>query len=168
MTNAQVSKRLLCEIHMLECLEWENRIIIDINPLKSSNNRPVPSRFNNTTIVKLGDENDRTKFQFRVLSQSDPYRRASFLIEIRSPEIRFLDAIYHPSIDESGHFCMCASYKPLTTYAEIIDYVIHTIDNIPGGHHVHNNQCFLEYQNDYSAFYRKALEFTLSYERPRY
>lgn len=174
-------RRLSSEIKLLECLEFENKIIIDVNPLKPFDNQKVPPRFNNTTITQRLDAADMYRFQVRILPQTEPYCRASFLIEIRlpqeypfkEPDIMFLDPIYHPSIDESGKYCSCKrsnrdeSYNLLTMLVEMIEDLICTIDNSPEDHRNHNYECSVEYQNDYQTFYRKALELTLSYGRPR-
>jgi ubiquitin-protein ligase len=174
-------KRLFSEIKMLECLESENKIIIDVNPLKSFGNQKVPSRFNNTTITQHLPAVDMNRFQVRILPKTEPYCRASFLIDIRfppeypfkEPDITFLDPIYHPSIGNSGHYSGCPkcncdeTYKPTTMLVETIEHVFHNIDSNPDDSHICNYECFVEYQNDYQTFYRKALEHTLSYGRPR-
>lgn len=173
-------KRLLAEIDRFERLETENMIIIDVNSLAPFSNKKVPPRFNNTTIAQSLDVVSGYRFQARILPQSEPYCRASFLIEIKlppeypfkAPDIIFLDPIYHPSVQSSGEVCYCKKcvfdfYKPTTMLREVIEHLIHTIDNSPDRHQIRNDECFIEYQNDYQTFYNKALEFTLSYGRPR-
>jgi ubiquitin-protein ligase len=117
----------------------------------------------------------------RILPKTEPYCRASFLIEIRlRPEYPFKeldvtirDPIYHPNVDESGRHCCCwgfsqyEAFKPTTPLADFIEAVIRVIDN-PDCSHSCNPQCTQEYQNDYQTFYKKALKLTLLYGRPRY
>ncbi len=182
MVAAGVNRRIYREIRKLERLESENKIIIDVNPLISFGNEQVPPHFNNTTIIERLDATNRYTFQARILPQTEPYCQASFLIEItlppeypfRGPKIIFLDPIYHPSIDESGRLCCDwgffsdGNYKPTTMLVDVIEDLIHIIDNIPGYSKYVNGECFEEYKNDYSTFYKKALERTLSFGRPRY
>jgi ubiquitin-protein ligase len=175
-------KRIYGEFKRLERLEFEHKIIIDVNPLACFGNQKVPPRFNNTTATERLNPNNMFIFRARILPQSEPYCQASFLIEIalppeypfKGPKIIFLDPIYHPSIHESGKFC-CDSgfhgnegYRPTTSLVDIIEDIINFIDNIPNQSGYVNQECFAEYKDDYPTFYKKALELTLSYGRPRY
>jgi ubiquitin-protein ligase len=180
--GSALQRRIFYEIRKLERLESENKIIIDVNPLTSLGNQKVPPRFNNTTITERLDTNNILTFQARLLPQTEPYCRASFLIEIafpseypfKGPKIIFLDPIYHPFVYESGRLCCDwgfstdASYRPTTMLTEVIEKIIHSIDNISDEFEDANGECFAEYKNDYPTFYKKALERTLSYGRPRY
>jgi ubiquitin-protein ligase len=175
-------RRIFYEIRKLERLESENKIIIDVHPLTSVGNQQVPPRFNNTAITECLDTYSIFTFQFRVLPQTEPYCQASFLIEtsfppqypLTVPEIIFLDPIYHPSVYISGRlrgdwgFSSDGIYKSTTMLVDIIEKVLHFIDNIPGQSEYVNEECFKEYTNDYATFYKKALERTLSFGRPRY
>ena len=122
-----------------------------------------------------------TFIQGRILPQSKPYCHASFLIEIilppaypfKEPEVIIRDPIYHVNVDDSGRNCCCCGflhnvgYKPTTTLTELIEAVIHVIDN-PDYSHSRNPQLSAEYQDDYQTFYKKALKLTLLCGRPRY
>jgi ubiquitin-protein ligase len=175
-------RRIFRELKRLERLEFKHKIIIDVHPLASFGNQKVPPRFNNATVTERLDTNNMFIFQARILPQSEPYCQASFLTEIalppeypfKGPKIIFLDPIYHPNIHESDKLC-CDSgfhgdegYKPTTSLVDIIENIIHFIDNIPDQSGYVNAECFQEYTNDYPTFYKKALERTLSYGRPRY
>ena len=120
-------------------------------------------------------------FQGRILPQSEPYCRASFLIQItlpqeypfKIPEFIFLDPIYHPNVDDSGrHCCDCAfqaleKYTPARDLANFIEDIIHNIDN-PSSFHECRNLRVKEYHEDPTAFHHKALEHTREYGRTRY
>ncbi len=175
-------KRIASDIRQLDRLESENKIIIDVNPLTSIGNQQVPPRFNNTTIIEGLDATNTYTFQFRILPQTEPYCQASFLIKItfpqeypfREPKIIFLDPIYHPFVYESGRLCCDwgfssdGVYRPTTMLTEVIEKITHSIDNISDEFEDVNGECFKEYKSDYPTFYKKALECTLSYGRPRY
>jgi ubiquitin-conjugating enzyme E2 D/E len=188
-----VRRRIFSEIRKLERLESENKIIIDINPFKSFGNGKIPPRFNNVTIIEGFPSTSIIEyikainmftFQARILPQTEPYCQASFLIEIvfpseypfKQPKIIFSDPIYHPNIyDDYSTFSSDGGfpddygwYKPTTSLVEIIEKVLSFIDNIPGRANYVNKKCFKEYEKDYPTFYKKALEGTLSYGRPRY
>ncbi len=124
-----------------------------------------------------------TIIQGRILPQTEPYCRASFLIEIalpreypfKCPEITFLDPIYHPNVEESGKCCCCSfgfgdpkSYKPTVALSKIITTIIEMIDSPVTRQQGHNQERLAEYHNNYETFCKKALESTLSYGRPRY
>jgi ubiquitin-protein ligase len=175
-------KRVFADIRKLERLETENKLIIDINPFKSVGNRTIPSRFNNTTITERLNPQNAFVFQARILPQSEPYCQASFLIEISLPpeypfkrsKITFLDPIYHPRVHKSGKICCecrfcggsgCFRIKPLV---DIIEDLIYFIDNISDNFETANFECAAEYTDDHPTFYRKALENTLTYGRPRH
>jgi ubiquitin-protein ligase len=176
------SRRIFADIRKLERLETENKLIIDVNPLTPSGNRTIPPRFNNTTIAERRNTKNAFVFQARILPQSEPYCHASFLIEIefleeypfKAPKITLLDPIYHPRVRESGTLCYGCDrcngimYVPTKYLVDIIEYVIYLIDNISDSFCVANRECFTEYMEDHPTFYRKALERTISYGRPRY
>ena len=169
----------------LQQLEFQNKFILDNNPMISFSNSYPPPRFNNTTSNSTVQCRKQIYvIQGRILPQSEPYCHASFLIEIKlppeypfkAPEVIFLDPIYHPNVDESGRHCCCwgiscdETWKPTTPLTDLILAVIHIIDNKPDpGHCIGTgSQLMEEYQSNYLKFYKKALEHTLSYGRPRY
>jgi len=121
--------------------------------------------------------------QGRILPQTEPYCRASFLVEItlsheypfKEPEVLFLDPISHPHIHDWGGYCRHYSntgsyepYKQTTSLSDFIMGVINIIDSEPGFRYCSDPGRIAEYQRDYQTFYKKALELTLSYGRPRY
>ena len=63
---------------------------------------------------------------------------------------------------------MNEEYRPTTRLIDIIDNIISSIDDRPDYIHSLNKECSEEYRNDFNTFYKKALEMTLSYGRPRY
>jgi ubiquitin-protein ligase len=116
----------------------------------------------------------------RILPDKDPYCYASFLIEIRlSPEYPFkrpdliiLDPIYHPNVRDNGSHCCCwglgddESWRPTTPLTDCIMAVIRIINNVNSDHATQISRID-EYRYNYETFYRKALEHTLEYGRPR-
>jgi ubiquitin-protein ligase len=175
-------RRIMRELEKLELLESENKFIIDVNPLALFGNQKVPPRFNNTTITPRPPRENLITFQGRILPQTEPFCRASFLIEIilfkeypfRVPVVMLLDPIYHPHARESdGHYRICGlgydeTYYPKMSLTEIIEDILRIIDSDIDIDHLWNPECYREYKNDYPTFYKKALEYTLSYGRPRY
>lgn len=115
----------------------------------------------------------------RIFPQKDPYCLSSFLIEIRIPpeypfkipEARFLDRIYHPSVDDVGTHCCCwfvrDTYRPTTRLTDLIEQIIDIIDNIDVQSHGNGSVC-AEYQLNYDQFYEKALRCILDYGRSRF
>jgi ubiquitin-protein ligase len=92
----------------------------------------------------------------------------------KCPEIMFLDPIYHPLAKESGRFCGCSccfsfgasgTYKPTTKLSSIVMTIIEVIDSAPATSPQSNNQERIA--NNYQTIFKKALESTLSYGRPR-
>lgn len=169
------------ELHKLEQLESENKFILDENPIALFGCKKVPPRFNSTVPIQPLYVKDINRFQGRILPQSDPYCRASFLVQVKlpekypfeRPEITFLDPIYHLNVDERGRHCCCwfygdGNFKPTTPVAKIIKSVIQVIDHSQDYGHTSNFECADEVKNHYEIFYKKALENTLSYGRPRY
>ena len=175
-------KRIGIEILGLERLEIENKIIIDVNPLTPFSDQKVRPRFNNTINTPRSNAASMFTFQARILPQTSPYCLASFLIEIgfpevypfNAPKIVFLDPIYHPSVFESDTYQYSRNlardkpYDPRTPLVDMIETIIHTIDSACDPVEIVDDQCYEEYQIDFQTFYQKALEFTLSYGRPRY
>jgi ubiquitin-protein ligase len=166
---------------MLEGWELQNKFILDVNPMELFSSNKPPPRFNKTTMIPRFHEKGTIVIQGRILPQTEPYCRASFLLEIKLPpgypykpsEIIFLDPIYHPNVDESGKNCSSWGYPDekfiaATTLVKIIENIIRIIDSVPDYGHSDNHQCAREHQFDYQTFYAKALERTLSYGRPRY
>jgi ubiquitin-protein ligase len=79
-----------------------------------------PARFNNTKATQRSDDKDVIVIHGRILPMSEPYCRASFLIEIalppeypfKVPRVTFLDPIYHPNAMEDGTYaCCCCTYR---------------------------------------------------------
>ncbi len=178
-------KRVWIDVQKLKQLESENKFILDSFPweLLFDTNKPPP-RFNNSRMAQRASRQDMTIIQGRILPQTEPYCRASFLIEIalpreypfKCPEITFLDPIYHPNVKESGACCGCsggfgfadAKVYNATSLSDIIMTIIEMIDSPFTGQHSHNRERLAEYHHNYETFYKKALESTLSYGRPRY
>jgi ubiquitin-conjugating enzyme E2 T len=172
------------ELLKLELLELQNKFIIDNNSMIPFGNSYPPPRFNNTKVIDRFVAKDTIVIQGRILPQREPYCYASFLIEIKllpgypfqAPELIFLDPIYHPNVDEFGRHCCCWGYScdekwtPTTPLIALILTVLHVIDNGPDpGHCIGTgSQLMVEYQSNYLKFYKKALEHTLLYGRPRY
>ncbi|CAF3940238.1 unnamed protein product [Rotaria sp. Silwood1] len=136
-------------------------------------------------MIRRCVQQDPSIIQGRLLLQSEPYCRASFLIEIafpkeypfKCPEITFVDPIYHPLVHKSSKNCGCSCifrfsaldiYKPSTSLSAIVTTIIETIDSPLTIEHSHNKERLAEYRNDYQTFYKKALEWTHLYGRPRY
>ena len=117
----------------------------------------------------------------RILPHREPYCQTSLLIRItlspeypfKAPDVAILDPIYHININEYGKHCCCCgfsciiNYKPTMPLAEMIEFVIHIIDN-PEPNQSFNTECTFEYLNDYQTFHKKALKLTLKHKRPRY
>ena len=174
-------KRLLNELRRLERLESKNKFILDVNPIAFYDGNKPPTRFHNTPFIDRFHEKDTFTFQGRILPQTEPYCRAAFPLQIsippehpfKPPDVTILDSIYHPHINELGKDCCCWSFKPTEPFwmrpslTDIITVVLRLIDTGPDYDHICNCQCAEEYQNDYETFYKKALELTLSYGRPR-
>ncbi|CAF1341176.1 unnamed protein product [Adineta ricciae] len=179
-----LNRKVIAEIKLLKKLESENKFILDkVSGQSIDTNRPPP-RFSNTPITVRSSEHYRHTIEGRLLLQSEPYCRASFLIRIgltaeypfKYPDIQFLDPIYHPNISQTGVCCGCdcgfrfadSSYRPTLSLHTILSTIIQMIDSpFIGKNGSHNPECYLEYRNDYPAFYRKALDSTLLYGRPR-
>lgn len=172
---------ILMEIQRLERLELENKFIIDHSPLAHFGNIQTPPRFNNTTASWRSHLRDSFVIRGRILPQTEPYRHASFLVEItlpvaypfEEPDLTILDPIYHPNVDRFGKHCCCwhfgesGKFRPPAALAEFVMHVISIIDH-PEPDHPQDFECTREYVNNYSRFYEKALKLTLSYGRPRY
>jgi ubiquitin-conjugating enzyme E2 D/E len=176
-------RRIMRELEKLELLESENKFIIDANPFAFFGNKKVPPRFNNTTITPQPSSRENLiTLQGRILPQSEPFCRASFLIEItlsneypfKIPSVTLLDPIYHPNACESDrHYRICGLnydkiYHPKMSLTEIIEDILRIIDRDLDIAPLLNPECYREYKNDYPIFYKKALEYTLSYGRPRF
>ncbi|CAF1264543.1 unnamed protein product [Adineta ricciae] len=179
-----LNRKVIAEIKLLKKLESENKFILDkVSGQSIDTNRPPP-RFNNTPITVRSSEHYRHTIEGRLLLQSEPYCRASFLLQIgltaeypfKYPDIQFLDPIYHPNISQTGVCCGCdcgfrfadSNYRPTLSLHTILSTIIQMIDSpFVGKNGSHNEECYLEYRNDYPTFYRKALDSTLLYGRPR-
>jgi len=147
---------MLYDTRQLEHLKFEHKLMIDVHPLTSFRNRKVSPRFNNTTVTEHLNSYNMFTFQARILLQTEPYCQASFLIEIalpseypfQGPRIIFLDPIYHPSVYGSGRLCCDwrfssdRIYRPITTLREVIEKIIHSIDNISNEFEDVNQECF--------------------------
>jgi len=179
-------KRVWIDVQKLKQLESENKFILDSFPweLLFDTNKPPP-RFNNSRMTQRPSRQNMTIIQGRILPQTEPYCRASFLIEIvlsqeypfKCPEVTFLDPIYHPNVAPSGACCGCSCgfgfataevYKPTTSLSGIITTIIENIDSPFTSQEAHNRERLGEYRHNYQTFCKKALESTLSYGRPRY
>ncbi len=119
--------------------------------------------------------------QGRILPKTEPYCRASFLIEIKlpidypfkPPEVMFLDPIYHPNVDKRGCQSCCTEHllrdkwNPTKSLEAFVEATIYNIDNIPPlNQSVHADRA-KEYEYHREKFYENALRCTLSYGRPR-
>lgn len=118
----------------------------------------------------------------QIFPQTESYCRASFLIEIklsldypfRRPSIVLLDPIYHPNVNECREKCCYWSYSftegyiPAISLKQIIENTIRVIDNPLATKNAVNQQCAKEYLNDHVTYYKRALEMTFLYGRPRY
>ena len=156
------NKRLLTELRKL--IEWESekKFILD--------SWPFTSGFPTYEMSHL--------IRGRIFPDKDPYRFASFLIEIdlslefpfKPPMVRIVDRIYHPYIKENGGLC-CKwefdfdAWRPTTSIVDSIKHVLKVI-NLDCDHS-HHSEVAIEYHNDYEKFYEKALQCTLTYGRPR-
>ncbi len=179
-------KRICAELRKLKKLESESKFILDSFPGEQLfyTNKPPP-RFNNSRMIQRPSRQNMTIIRGRILPETEPYCRASFLIEIalpqeypfKCPEVTFLDPIYHPNVEESGACCGCRCgfgfataevYKPTTSLSGIITTIIENIDSPFTGQKAHNRERLAEYHHNYQTFCKKALESTLSFGRPRY
>lgn len=182
MLSRSAHRRRFIESENLDRLERENKFILDSSPWRGFGNKMPPSRFNSTTNQTSVKTNVTTLFG-RILPQSEPYCRASFLVKITVPpeypfkasEVRFLDSIYHPTVNEEGCYRCCMKHmlgdelwEPTKMLANIIEAAIDVIDNIPENLvHAYHPDVAPEYQENRAEFDRKALISTLSFGRPR-
>ena len=175
-------RRMVLELSQLARLEMENKFILEQSTMGHFGLNQTPPRFNNTTVPAISCRQDSQVIRGRILPKSEPYCRASFLVQItlppeypfRAPELIFSDPIYHPSVDESGKHCCCwffgnaDTFNPTRNLTQLITCVLDIIDNIhPSSDHMVLERA-AEYRSNHSRFYQKALKQTLSYGRPRY
>lgn len=146
-----------------------------------SNNKPPP-RFNNTTTTYIESATCINIIRGRIFPQTEPYCRASFLIEIKLPRdypfkmpiVVFLDPIYHPKVDKYGRQCSCWDvdlwdrWSPAYSLTDLVLSAIRLIDSDPGDHNCCNYEWAQQYHHNREIFYKTALHLTLSYRRPRY
>ena len=182
MNGSSRYKRLIHELLKLEQLEFKSKFILNDNQMVLSGSSKWLLRFNKTTTPQSFHVKALYVIQGRVFPQTEPYCRASFLIEIilppeypfGVPKLIFLDPIYHPNVDESGEHCCgwCLAnneaWTPTTSIKELIEAAIFVIDHPTGDDHTRNRDCAIEYRNDYPTFYEKALKRVLACGRPRY
>ena len=173
---------MLHDLNKLERLEFENKFILDVNPMELFSNNKPPSRFNNTTTTYIDSEQCINIIRGRILAQTEPYCRASFLIEIRltrdypfkMPIVVFLDPIYHPKVDQHGRQCSCwdvdlwETWSPARSLTDLVMSALRLIDSDPGDHNCCNYEWGQQFRRNYEIFYKTALTFTQSYGRPRY
>jgi ubiquitin-protein ligase len=108
-----IYKRLFNELLKLEQLEFKSKFILNDNQMVLSGSSKCLLRFNKTTTPQRFHVKALCVTQGRFFPQTEPYCRASFLIEIilpreypfKGPKLIFLDPIYHPNVDESGEQC---------------------------------------------------------------
>jgi ubiquitin-conjugating enzyme E2 L3 len=108
-------------------------------------NKKLPACFNNTPVTRCSHKKDLIRLQGRILPKTEPYCRASFLIEItfpreypfKPPEMLFLDPVYHPNVDERGcsyccweHLLWNETYKPTTSVKDLIEAFIRNFDSL--------------------------------------
>ncbi|UJR18864.1 hypothetical protein I4U23_021992 [Adineta vaga] len=181
--NLHGFRRLLTELSKIEQLEAENKFILDYFSKFLLRCDEPPPRFNNTVANKRYHKKDAIIIQGRILPKTEPYCRASFLIEItlpleypfKIPNTVFIDPIYHPNIDNDGYSCCCfehflpgETWRSTTSIATIIETVIDVIDTIPSNGRSLNIERAQEYEENRQKFYDNALNLTLTYGRPRY
>jgi ubiquitin-conjugating enzyme E2 L3 len=170
----------------LEQLELENKFVFDQNTWMLFGNKKPPPRFTNkptpwhTYVSTYGK--DVMIIKGRIFPKTEPYCRASFLIEIilprtfpfQPPDVFFRDPIYHPTVDGKGYHCCCCrdilgnkEWAPTTRLTTVIEAVIRNIDNISETSPIVNSELFKEYMHNRQTFYKNALRCTLTYGRPR-
>ncbi len=160
-------KRIYNELNKIKNWESEKKFILEYGSIFGK--QKSVQNLNNAGIIRG-----------RILPEKDPYCFASFLIEIKfpseypfkMPEIRFLDPIYHINIMNNGKLCCCwgreyDTYLPTTSLVDFIKSLIETV-NRPDLNRCTDSERATEYQNNYEAFYEKALRCTLNTGRPRY
>ena len=162
----------------LERLEYEDKFILNDESKRFFDTHALLPPFRSTSIERwIADYGNI--LQGRILPTSQPYCRASFVVQIKlrrvypfePPELNFMDPIYHPNISESGQYCCnrrreTEEWNPRNTLADYIRRVIHSIDNPIIDNHTHIPRV-VEYQTNYRKFYIKALNLTRKYGRPR-
>ena len=175
------NKRIFSEIDKLKQLESEGIFILDVDPVVLLNKGEPPPTFSNTTTIEKFEKDIRVIYG-RILPRSEPYCRASFLVEItlssdypfKPPELRFLDPVYHPAVQTFGTHCCCwhfanpDSWIPTRSLTDLIRAVVTIVDRAPDPEHTTRIDCFEEYQSDRHIYNQKALQSTLLYGRPRY
>ena len=115
----------------------------------------------------------------RILPRLEPYYQRSFCVRfiirdqypIEPPQLRFLDPIYRPNIEENGAICARSldrydSYSPIVTLASIIKNVEELLscfdENLVINHYV-----YADYSYDRDEFNRRTLESIARSGQPR-
>ncbi len=180
--NTPIKSRILSKNHRLHRI-WDeiqklkqevgNLFIIDIDPMLDA------LAVSNDSSGALSHSLQSTIIEGRILPTSEPYCRRSFRVRFtippmypfESPDLRFLDPIYHPSVSGDGRICneMLGKYRsnPLkTSLADIIVSTVQIISN-PELKDVINMQTYREYNANRDEFNKKALQLVLKYGQPR-
>ncbi|VEL07862.1 unnamed protein product [Protopolystoma xenopodis] len=107
-----------------------------------------------------------------------PYNKGAFRIVIdfpveypfKPPKIAFRTPIYHPNVDEKGHFCLpiinTENWKPATKTDQIIQSLVALI-NDPEVDHPLSANIADEYTKDRKKFLKNAEEHTRKYAEKR-
>ncbi len=153
--------------------EVDNLFIIDIDPMLDA------LAVSNDSSAASSHSLQSTIIEGRILPTSEPYCRRSFRVRFtippmypfESPDLRFLDPIYYPSVSEDGQICneMLDKYcwNPLkTSLADIIVSTVQIISN-PELKDVIDMQTYREYNDNRDEFNKKALQLVLKYGQPR-
>jgi len=124
------------------------------------------------------DESNVLNWQGLVCTDSPPYNKGAFRIDInfpaeypfKPPKITFKTKIYHPNIDEKGQVCLPIispeNWKPATKTDQVIQALVALISD-PEPEHPLRADLAEEFTKNKKQFIKNAEDFTKKHAEPR-
>ncbi|XP_058052712.1 ubiquitin/ISG15-conjugating enzyme E2 L6 isoform X2 [Ahaetulla prasina] len=112
------------------------------------------------------------------MPDNPPYNKGAFWIEInfpceyplKPPTIRFKTKIYHPNVDEMGHFCLpiisMQNWQPYTRIEQVIQALIELVNN-PEIDRPLRIDVAKEFKEDHEKFLLRAEDHTCNFSEKR-